>query len=271
MSNIAWPDGEDEKAAELLVTHGVEGVEIAPPKVFPDPMAASPGEIKRHRAFWESRSIQVVALQALLYRKPDLVLFGDDTVREALLDHLVGMMRIGETLGARILVLGAPGCRRLLGRPPKEASSIATEFLRRAGQAACEHGVQLCIEPNPAHYGCEFVTNSKEGRDLVRSVASPGICLHLDAAAMHLAGEAFEGALAPDPLPAHIHASEPDLATLGTGAVDHETLSKVLRARGYRGWVSVEMRAPATDPLGAVSATLAFAQRVYGSNTNVSS
>ena len=45
------------------------------------------------------------------------------------------------------------------------------------------------------------------------------------------------------PLTGHFHASEPDLAPLGSSRTDHRALGRRLRQAGYDGWRSAEMRA----------------------------
>src|SRR5262245_32244396 len=72
ISNLAWPGEADESAAAVLVDCGAQGVEIAPTKVWTRPLEATASERRAYRAAWERRGIQVVALQALLFGRPEL-------------------------------------------------------------------------------------------------------------------------------------------------------------------------------------------------------
>ena len=45
----------------------------------------------------------------------------------------------------------------------------------------------------------------------------------------------------------HFHISEPSLAPLGEGGVDHQTFAKTLTNLKYEGWTSIEMRAQNPD------------------------
>ena len=61
VSSIAWEPEEDESVAETLMELGVEGVEVAPTKIWPQPLRATDREIEAYRNFWESRGIRIVA------------------------------------------------------------------------------------------------------------------------------------------------------------------------------------------------------------------
>ena len=123
------------------------------------------------------------------------------------------------------------------------------------------------IEPNPPEYGCDYVMTSVEGAALVRSLGTPGLGLHLDAAAMALAGEpaapAIHGAAT---VLRHFHASEPFLAPLGSGRVDHRELGAALARVDYQGWVSLEMRHVSEDVTGSLRAALGILRDCYGSS-----
>jgi D-psicose/D-tagatose/L-ribulose 3-epimerase len=256
MSAIAWEPPHDEAAARILREHGFEGVELAPTKIFPRPDAAEDAEIAACRAAWETRALPIVALQALLFGRPDLTVFGE--ARESTLAYLSRVARLGARLGAGALVFGSPRNRARGKLPMAEAWRSAVSFFRALGSAAAEAGTCVCIEPNPPRYGADFVTTSEEALRLVEEVASPGFGLHLDAACALLAGEHFPASLrASAPVLRHVHLSEPDLAPVrARGSLDLPAIAAALRDIGYRGWVSVEMK-PAG--LEAVRAAAAFA------------
>ena len=245
ISNIAWNPDEDEAVAGLLQRYGVNGVEIAPTKLWPQPLQASKEEVKAYARFWRQRGLQVSSMQALLYGRPDLTIFESAAKRAETLDYLTGIMRIARWLGARVLVFGSPKNRLVGDLDADTIQAIAVDFFYEAGKAAQAHDTLFCIEPNPVDYGCDFVTDSHQGRSLVAQVDHPGFGLHLDAAAMTLSGEDIENALtAALPGLRHYHISEPNLAPIGTGAVEHARFAKTLQTGGYQGWFSIEMRPP---------------------------
>lgn len=267
ISNLAWQPEEDRAVRDLLVTLGVGGVELAPTKLWADPTAALHAEVEDYRDFWESAGIRVTALQSLLFGRPDLALFGNDNQRAALLDHLTGLCRLGGWLGVEALVFGSPGNRRRGALGSEAADGVAVPFFRRAGEAAAEHGVGLCIEANPVEYGCDFVTSVAEAVRLVAAVNHPGFGLHLDTGGLALTGELQRDTLVPAArLARYAHVSEPYLAETGTVGTDHIAAAAALREAGYEGWVSVEMRGEGADNLARVERALVVALKHYGSD-----
>ena len=214
---------------------------------------------------WKARGIEISSMQALLFGRPDLVIFGSAQARSATLDYLKDIIRLGGLLGAQALVFGSPK-NRLVGEMPRtEANEIACEFFHEIGVAAAEHGTAFCIEPNPEDYGCDFVTNSTQGRELVAAVNHPGFCLHLDAAGMTMSQEAVETELANSiPGICHFHISEPGLKPVGTGAVDHAVFARSLRQLGYDRWYSIEMAAQdGEDNVAVLDKSLAVVRQHY--------
>lgn len=242
-SQLAWHPAEEAGIADLFGRLGVTGVELAPTKVFAAPAEAAPDEVRRYRASWNDRGVEVVAMQALLFGHPEFALFGTDADRERMGDYLARIIALGGALGAGALVFGSPGNRRRGELAREAALEIASAFFRRMGEVAADHGTILCIEPNPPHYACDFVTTVAEGAELVDRVAHPGFGLHLDAGGMTLNGETPADVVPPAlSRVRHFHVSEPQLAPIGEGGTDHAAMADALRGAGYAGWVSVEMK-----------------------------
>lgn len=266
ISNIAWNADEETMAAALLQQYQVAGVEIAPTKIWPDPLAATVADLRAYRRFWEAREITVVALQSLLFGHPELTIFDTVEARQKTANYLRRMIGLGGELGARALVFGSPKNRLRGALPVEQAWTIAVAFFHDLGSYATECGVVLCIEPNPPQYGCDFMTLSSEAQALVRDVDSPGFGLHLDAAILGLSGEDADAALTRCALDmVHFHVSEPYLEPVGTGGVDHATVAAALRRSGYHGWASVEMRRPEGDVQGQLRLALQTLATYYQS------
>lgn len=268
ISNIAWERSEDEAVRGILAETGVRAIEIAPTKIWPDPSDVSSDEALRYRKEWSSRGFQLIAMQALLFGRPEMTIFESAERRSATRGYLHKMMELAARLGIRALVFGSPK-NRLAGSIPKaEAQRVAIEFFHGLGEDAARLGVQLCIEPNPAQYGCDFVRTVQEGVSLVDAVDSAGFHLHVDSSALILNEENVEAALAVGlGCMSHFHISDPYLAIPGTYERIHEKIAAQLRTLGYRGFASIEMRSGQTAPnTEAVQHALGFARRIYGRN-----
>jgi sugar phosphate isomerase/epimerase len=264
VSNIAWRPDDDEAIADLLQRYAVAGIEVAPTMIWPNPLDVTPAQAHDYRRRWEDRGMAIVAMQALLFGHPELVIFRDAAARQLTLEYLDRIFTLASWLGATRLVFGSPANRRVGDLAAPASLAIAEQFFRRAGDAAAARGVMLCLEPNPRAYSCDFVNSSGEARALIARVGSPGFGLHLDAGAMTLERE-VPSAIVEGGLPKHFHISEPQLAPLGTGGVDHAGFAAALRDSAYDGWCSIEARRPEDQPAAStVEANLARAMKDYG-------
>ncbi|MEY4754935.1 MAG: hypothetical protein RJA44_2610 [Pseudomonadota bacterium] len=243
-SNIAWDVAEDAAVAELLGHHGVDAIDIAPGKYFPDPERATPEDAARVAAVWAARGIEITGMQALLFGTSGLNMFGSAAVQQAMLQRLAAVCRVAGWLRAPRLVFGSPKNRDRSGLDDATTRAMATDFFRRLGDVAAEHGVLICLEPNPECYGCNFMTGTAETAAVVRQVAHPHIRLQLDTGAVTIQREDIDTLLREHAeLVGHIHLSEPDLLPLGDGGCDHGAMAAAL-ARHLPGHLaSIEMRA----------------------------
>lgn len=267
ISNIAWRADEEREVRDLLASRGVDAVEVAPSKIGPKPAELQLDELRRYREFWSERGIEIVAMQALLFGRAELALFGSDAQRDEMFEYLARIVRVGGALGARALVFGSPGNRKRGALSDEQAAQLAAPFFRRVGEVALEAGTCLCIEPNPPEYGCDWIHRAAQAREFVALVGHAGFGLHIDAAALHMAGEDVEQLQASAGRMRHFHASQPHLAPVGPNTVvPHERYAAALRACGGVRVVSIEMRqAEATNSnLPNVERALDYVQSVYG-------
>lgn len=268
ISNIAWLPEHDGEVADILRELGVEGIEIAPTVIWPEPATLAEEPVRTVRDWWEARGIQIVALQALLYGHPELTVFGSHATREATIAYLTAIIRLGGWLGAGTLVFGSPKNRRIDDCPAATVEAVALDFFRSVGEIACAAGARLCIEPNPIEYDCDYLTSAESALEAIQSIDHPGVKLHLDAAAMTLSGDASRAAEIIDqaaPFLQHFHISEPYLAPIGKGDVNHAALAASLRSIDYDGWCSIEMRGDhGGEQITELRRALEFAIDVYG-------
>ncbi len=261
ISNIAWTSDSDDTMLSLLQAKGL-AIEIAPTRLWSD-WQFSEVDVADYLKTLQAYDLVCSSLQAIVFGKPDLQLFGTPDQRVSLVEHLKRVADLSASLGARPMVFGAPKNRDRGDLDEPTAFSIAVDAFSEVGDYCAQHQVCLCIEPNPPVYGCNFVTTSQQGIDLVRAVNSPGFRLHLDAAGMHLAGDDIARSLetAADVLE-HIHISEPNLSDFAVPQVAHDQMAQGLRAIGWDQWISIEMRASA-HPIKSVEQAITIVQELY--------
>lgn len=265
ISNIAWDVSEDEDVVKLLHKFQVDAIDVAPGKYFPVPAKANAEEIRKVKHWWYERGIEITGMQALLFGTTGLNVFGPAEVKDAMLDHLSAVCRIGAGLGATRLVFGSPGNRNRVGLSDEQALEQAVSFFRRLGDIAQAQGIVMCLEPNPTRYGANFMTSSAETAHVVNCVGHPAVRMQLDTGALTINGEAAETVLAEYAhLIGHVHASEPDLVPLGDGGTNHQLLHEILSRYLPNHVVSVEMVATKEEPhLASIERALACAAACY--------
>jgi len=266
VSNIAWDNTDDARVAAALTDLGVQGVEIAPTTHWQDPHLATDEEIVAYRQDWRERGLTISSLQALLYGRSELVLFGSEDARDQTLAYLARISHLAGGLGAGPMVFGSPRNRKIGERPREEARQIAIEFFRRAAEDAHAAGAVLCLEANPPEYGADFATSTTDALAIVAAVDRPGFGMHLDLGGMQISEEPISQRIREcGPWLRHFHVSEPFLAPVGESKLDHDAIAATLRDIDYDGWISIEMRkTEADDPVESVIDAARCVVAAYG-------
>ena len=266
ISNLAWDVREDDAVARLLASLGVRCVDVAPGKYFPRLAEATDAEVLAVRRAWSDRGFAIFGMQSLLFGTAGLNVFGPPEVQDRMLAHLDAACRVGALLGAGQLVFGSPANRDRRGLSDEQAVDLAIPFFRRLGDVAAKWGVAVCLEPNPARYGANFMITTHETARVVEQVDHPAIRLQCDTGALWCDTEPSE-----DTVPrlahlvGHLHLSEPGLRTLGDSCLDHARMSVLVRDAFPGRILCIEMLASTTEPhLSAVERAVRFAQLVYG-------
>jgi sugar phosphate isomerase/epimerase len=243
ISNLAWPREAEAEALALAASVGFTGVELAPTLAFGPWETIRLADVRTRAAALSACGLPVVALQAVLFGVAGAKLFGSPEERARLATHLGHVARISGACGGVPCVFGAPAVRDPGLLAPEEAMAAAAAFFAELAPLFAAEGAALAFEANPAHYGCRFATHTVEALALVRRVGRAGFGLQIDTGTMLMNAE--EPALLAAMLPAavHCHVSAPNLARLGPYRQPLRDLLSALRAAGWKGGVSVEMRA----------------------------
>jgi D-psicose/D-tagatose/L-ribulose 3-epimerase len=260
ISNLAWPQDSDAEALDSVARIGFAGVELMPYKIFGS-WSVPAQTIAAYRRAANDRGLLIPALQGITFGAAGLHLFGSDAQRGNLANHLAKVADLAADLGATMCVFGAPSLRDPGNLAPEQAFDIAVNFFSKVAEHFAARKACLCFEPNPARYGCRFVTTTAEAACLVRAVGHQGFGLQLDAGTIIINGETEH---LPDQVGVarHFHASEPDLVPLGGAEAHHMAIGKILDSAGYSGWRSVEMK-PASDWRSALARSSQIMRKYY--------
>ncbi|MEK7451132.1 MAG: sugar phosphate isomerase/epimerase family protein [Patescibacteria group bacterium] len=267
ISNIAWNKEEDKEIANILRKYGISGIEVAPTKIWKNPLEAKEKEIKEYRNYWLNNGINIVAMQSLLFGHPELTIFDSGQIRAKALNYISRIVHLSSLLGSKIMVFGSPKNRLINGLNYNKALEIACEFFYKIAEICKQYKIFLCIEPNPPEYGADFILNTNEAIKLVTAVNHSYFRLHLDTSTMTINKESYEDSMENGlSLLKHFHISEPYLEPIKEGVTDHKKIALILKKLNYNDnrWISVEMRSSDNNSnMEHVDKALELVTRIY--------
>jgi D-psicose/D-tagatose/L-ribulose 3-epimerase len=137
--------------------------------------------------------------------------------------------------------------------PTSEEKAWAAEILRRAANDADDSGVRLAVE-YLNRFECYFLTTAADAKALVQAVGHPHCQLMYDTFHAHIEEKDPSSAVATmgDDL-IHLHVSECDRGTPGTGQVRWTETFAALKKLGYQGWYTIEAFGRALPALAAAT------------------
>jgi D-psicose/D-tagatose/L-ribulose 3-epimerase len=140
------------------------------------------------------------------------------------------------------------------GEPPtKEERERLVEVHRQAVIHAAEAGIGLAIEPLN-RFECYILNTVADAADIVRRVDASNYGLLYDTFHANIEEKAPVGVIAPHlALIHHVHLSENDRGTPGTGHVPWVPTLRVFKEAGYQGWFVIEAFGRALPALAAAT------------------
>lgn len=179
----------------------------------------------------------------------------DAKIRAAAVDRLKWVIEMCSILGVENLC--GPYHSPLAvfsGEPPTEAEkSRAADVLRQAAEFAEGAKVKLCIE-YLNRFECYFLTTAADAVALVHRVNHPNFRTMYDTFHAHIEEKSQIGAIHQvAPVLGHVHISENDRGTPGTGQVHWDEAFSTLRQVGYDGWLVIEAFGRALPALAAAT------------------
>ena len=179
----------------------------------------------------------------------------DQTVRQAAVERLRWAVEMNEILGSHAMCgpFHSPlGVFSGFG-PTNDEKSRAADILRQAAQFAEQAKLKLCIE-YLNRFECYFLTTAADAKSLVKAVNHPSFRCMYDTFHAHIEEKSQAGAIETvKDVFAHVHISENDRGTPGTGQVRWAEAFSALKKTGYDGWFVIEAFGRALPDLAAAT------------------
>lgn len=264
ISNIAWSPEHNESISNILNKLGVEFIDIAPSKCFKEPFKATEDELLEYKKWWLNHGVRFLGMQSLLYGTEGLNIFSSARIQSELLKHLKGVCQFASLMGIEKLVFGSPKNRDRTGLTNQDTEEIALNFFQKLGDIAHQYNAVICLEPNAAQYGANFLVTTEETYSFVRKLGHPNIAMQFDAGTFLINKEKIE--LVPQILECvrHVHLSEPYLKSLCKTSSDGEKLYRVI-ADTWKDPICIEMLSTSKErELAEVEKAIRYVQKFMG-------
>lgn len=137
--------------------------------------------------------------------------------------------------------------------PTADEKARAADTLRKAAEIAAQHKVTLTIE-YLNRFECYFLTTAADAAALVDAVGHPNFKTMYDTFHANIEEKSpSRGVQALGSRMAHVHISESDRGTPGTGMVHWDESFQALKRSGYDGWLVIEAFGRALPALAAAT------------------
>jgi D-psicose/D-tagatose/L-ribulose 3-epimerase len=179
----------------------------------------------------------------------------DKAVRQAAVERLQWVIEMTAILGGETLLgpYHSPLAVFSGSGPTEDEKKRAADVLRQAAEVAQKYRVKLAIE-YLNRFECYFLTTAADARAFVQRVGHPNFQTMYDTFHANIeekdVGQAIAGMA---DCMAHVHISENDRGTPGTGHVQWDETFRALRKANYDGWLVIEAFGRALPALAAAT------------------
>lgn len=257
VSNIAWTKEYDEPMYDFLKREHIDGLEIAPTRIFPQNPYEQLAQVKSFaRQLEEKYHLAVPSMQSIWFGRNENI-FASLEERQILLEYTKKAIDFAQAAGCGNLVFGCPRNRSYT---PGCDTSAAISFFEELGDYAFSKNTVLAMEANPPIYNTNYCNTTAQALELVKTVGSKGFLINLDVGTMIQNGEDMHIVDAARDYLNHVHISEPGLALPGKREL-HRELARYLKETAYDKYVSLETKTQ--EDIDCVKETMLYIQDVF--------
>lgn len=241
ISNLAFKDKPLGQSLKFLQNSQISGLEIAPTLIWNDPLLVSKKERNSFKGLVSDHGLSIIALQSLLFGRPELQLISGSSRDGRLLVFLKKMVDLCSDLGGSSLSFGSPRNRVRGNLELNDAISIATPVFYELAAYAKMADILICIEPVSSEFRCDFINTIEECVQLVESVEHSHFRLLLDTGTLINNKEECRETIRRNACHiSHVHINDPNLFPPSNENMEHSIIVETLRSIDYQNWLTLE-------------------------------
>jgi sugar phosphate isomerase/epimerase len=235
VSNIGWSYDNLEYVIPILKFNGINYIDVAPSLLHDK---NKPINIEEVNKFYLNNDIKFAGMQSLFFNAPNISIFDGDDNKLILDKYLENNCFLAKNFKIQNLVFGSPK-NRIINDFNKFTLQKAKNIYKELSDLAKQYSCILCLEPNPKEYGCNFITNTFEAIEFVKSINSPNLKINLDISTTILNNEDLDliFKLGKEHIQ-HVHISAPYLTDITQ--LDHKNIIRILNKYQYSGYIVME-------------------------------
>jgi sugar phosphate isomerase/epimerase len=235
VSNIAWSYDNLEYVIPLLKSNHIKYIDVAPSLLH---NKNKPINIEEVNKFYLNNGIEFAGMQSLLFGAPNISIFDGYENKCILNKYLEYNFFLAKNFKIQNLVFGSPK-NRIINDFNKFNLQKAKTIFKELSHLAKQYSCIICFEPNPKEYGCNFITNTFEAIEFVKSINSPNLKINLDISTTILNNEDLDLIFKlGNEYIQHVHISAPYLTDITE--LDHKNITRILYKYQYNGYVVME-------------------------------
>lgn len=239
VSNIIWTKGKNDffEFVKSVKENSLDGVELALNCIWEEPVSVSIQELHEIKSLVQDNELNISALHALTYTRPELSFFKDKSSYRLAVDYILNYIDIANELNVTNLVLGSPSLRKRHHKSYDECCHIFNEFLDEFDSFDSE--VILNVEPLSTTM-CEFINTLEEANQFSKKYKN--INVQLDTRV--LIEQGLES-IPNDITFTHCQVGNPGMSFHEDNYNNsHSKYSNILKGFNYSGYIAAEILCP---------------------------
>jgi len=263
VSNIAWDSGDMGRHLEILSETGCSGLELAPSKIWDEPVNISDNEYSKFKKNVSNYGLEIPSLHSLTYTRPDLHFFKGEQIREKLISYIKKLIEKAYILDCQFIVFGSASCRDTGGLDREYCKDILIDSFYELASYAEKYNVNILIEYLSKKF-TDCINTPSEAWNLVNCVNHPFFNMHVDLRTSIEIGEdipytwqRYHNKIC------HCHVSDPDLKIPSEKYNEHYIAARSMKKTGYSKYISIEMREIPGETEKNLFKAIDFIKKVY--------
>ena len=235
ISNIAWLKKADPEIASILFDNAIRHIDVAP-LLTVDSLDGSPHNFL---SFWEKYNITPLGMQSLFYGRNNKFFTSESSMAETI-EYFTKITELAKKIGVTALVFGSP--KQRVVEEKSVSKKLIVHFFDQMATICKNHEITLCLEPNAASYGTNFLNTTLETIKFIDAVNHPSLKLNFDTGTILINGlDPTEVYRYSAEYVGHVHISAPRLKPVDVEMFDHKKLRNLLLADQYNDGITIEM------------------------------